>query len=233
MVRTVHRWLTATLAVAAGGLAACGDDNGAEVRTVTTEAEPETPVTRRRDPDRDAHHQHRTPHGRGSRRVLDRRVGVLPGRQRRRRRQPDGDHHVQLSRRPSEDPLRTDATKPGPERRLGGRERHRRLRRAAGRRNDGGQVRERSPRAPPGDLHRHDREVSRLRGPRRTSPECGIPAVAPRRDRVASADRHRRRAARGAGPRRSTPRSDAGVPPPTKPWHDGTPAVTGVPVRWS
>ena len=47
----VDRWLTATLAVASMGLAACGDDNGGEVRTVTVAAatepaaEQETPVT--------------------------------------------------------------------------------------------------------------------------------------------------------------------------------------------
>jgi hypothetical protein len=46
MARMVHRWLTATLAVAAVGFAACGDDNGGEVRTVTaTEAEQDAPVT--------------------------------------------------------------------------------------------------------------------------------------------------------------------------------------------
>jgi hypothetical protein len=46
MARMVHRWLTATLAVAAIGIAACGDDNGAEVGTVTTtEAEQDAPVT--------------------------------------------------------------------------------------------------------------------------------------------------------------------------------------------
>jgi len=40
------RWLTAALAVAAIGLAACGDDNGGEVRTVTVpaEAEQDAPV---------------------------------------------------------------------------------------------------------------------------------------------------------------------------------------------
>ncbi len=44
MARTVHRWLTA-LAVAAIGLAACGDEDGAEVRPVTTtEAEQDAPV---------------------------------------------------------------------------------------------------------------------------------------------------------------------------------------------
>jgi hypothetical protein len=46
VARMVHRWLTATLAVAAIGLAACGDDNGGEVRTVTaTGAEQDAPVT--------------------------------------------------------------------------------------------------------------------------------------------------------------------------------------------
>ena|SRR5215207_1159087 len=45
MARTVHRWLTVTLAVAAIGVAACGDEDGAEVRTVTTtEAEEDVPV---------------------------------------------------------------------------------------------------------------------------------------------------------------------------------------------
>jgi hypothetical protein len=44
----VDRWLTATLAVAAIGLAACGEDNGGEVRTVTetaTVADQNDPVT--------------------------------------------------------------------------------------------------------------------------------------------------------------------------------------------
>ena len=46
MAKMVHRWLPATLAVATIGLAACGDDSGAEVRTVTTtEAEQGAPVT--------------------------------------------------------------------------------------------------------------------------------------------------------------------------------------------
>ena len=35
MARMLHRWLTAALALAAIGLAACGDDNGGDVRTVT------------------------------------------------------------------------------------------------------------------------------------------------------------------------------------------------------
>jgi hypothetical protein len=38
MARVVDRWLTATLAVAAISLAACGGDNGGEVRTVTVAA---------------------------------------------------------------------------------------------------------------------------------------------------------------------------------------------------
>ena len=38
MARMVDRWLRATLAVAAIGLAACGGDNGGEVRTVTVPA---------------------------------------------------------------------------------------------------------------------------------------------------------------------------------------------------
>lgn len=45
MARMVDRWLTATLAVAVIGLAACGDDNGGEVRTVTFPAEQDAPVT--------------------------------------------------------------------------------------------------------------------------------------------------------------------------------------------
>jgi hypothetical protein len=46
MARMVHRRLTAALAVAASGLAACGDDSGGEVRTVTaTETERDTLVT--------------------------------------------------------------------------------------------------------------------------------------------------------------------------------------------
>lgn len=47
MSRMVNRWLTAMFAVAAIGFAACGDDNGGEVRTVTetaTEAEQNAPV---------------------------------------------------------------------------------------------------------------------------------------------------------------------------------------------
>jgi hypothetical protein len=47
MARTVDRWLTSTLLVAAAGLAACGDDNRGEVRTVTettTEAKQDVPV---------------------------------------------------------------------------------------------------------------------------------------------------------------------------------------------
>jgi hypothetical protein len=46
MARMVHRWLTATLAVAAIGLAACGDDNGGKGRTVTVpgDAEQDAPV---------------------------------------------------------------------------------------------------------------------------------------------------------------------------------------------
>jgi hypothetical protein len=45
----VDRWLTATLAVAVIGLAACGGDNGGdnggEVRTITFPAEQDAPVT--------------------------------------------------------------------------------------------------------------------------------------------------------------------------------------------
>ena len=45
MARMVDRWLTATLAVAVIGLAACGDDNGGGVRTITFPAEQDAPVT--------------------------------------------------------------------------------------------------------------------------------------------------------------------------------------------
>lgn len=48
MTRTIDRWLMAALAVAAVGLAACGDDTSGEVRTVTktvTEANQDAPVS--------------------------------------------------------------------------------------------------------------------------------------------------------------------------------------------
>ena len=45
MARMVDRWLTAALAVAVIGLAACGDGNGGEVRTITFPAEQDAPVT--------------------------------------------------------------------------------------------------------------------------------------------------------------------------------------------
>jgi hypothetical protein len=45
MARLVDRWLTAPLAVAVIGLAACGDDNGGGVRTITFPAEQDAPVT--------------------------------------------------------------------------------------------------------------------------------------------------------------------------------------------
>lgn len=45
MTRVVDRWLTATLAVAAIGLAACGGDTGGEVRTVTAAVEQDATVT--------------------------------------------------------------------------------------------------------------------------------------------------------------------------------------------
>jgi hypothetical protein len=45
MARMVDRWLTATLAVAVIGLAACGDDNGGGVRTITFPAAQDAPVT--------------------------------------------------------------------------------------------------------------------------------------------------------------------------------------------
>ena len=45
MARMVDRWLTATLAVAVIGLAACGDDNGGGVRTITFPAEQDAPVS--------------------------------------------------------------------------------------------------------------------------------------------------------------------------------------------
>jgi len=41
MARMLDRWLTAAVAVAAIGLASCGDDNGGQVRTVTVPAETE------------------------------------------------------------------------------------------------------------------------------------------------------------------------------------------------
>ena len=122
---------TVLLMVSLLGIAACGDDDGDEVRTVTVEtpaeAEQGAPATgdailiETRIP------ALRT-HGRGSRRVRHRRVGVLPGRQDQGRQRGCDDHRdVPLSRRPPDGQLLTDPTIAGAEQRLGDRERHRQL----------------------------------------------------------------------------------------------------------
>ena len=158
---------TVLLTVSLLGIAACGGNNGDEVRTVTVEtpaeAEQAAPVTG----DAILIETRISSARKHAGEVLDGSVigesAFCPGGKTRGGSAADDHRDIPLSRRPPHGQLLTDATIAGAEQRVGDRERHRQLQRSARRRLDGGQVRKRKRRSGEGrgDLHRDGHPIAR------------------------------------------------------------------------